>query len=63
MKDNLDTFTVGGELMKKTAKTALLALLLFSLSLLAFGCASQGSCSEELVERKGCAPLWQGGIY
>jgi hypothetical protein len=60
MKDNLDTFTVGGELMEKTA---LLALLLFSLSLLAFGCASQGSCSEELVERKGCAPLWQGGIY
>ncbi|MFY9258765.1 MAG: ABC transporter substrate-binding protein [Dethiobacteria bacterium] len=30
-------------------KTALLALLLFSLSLLAFGCASQGSSSEELV--------------
>jgi hypothetical protein len=60
MKDNLDTFTVGGELMEKTA---LLALLPFSLSLLAFGCASQGSCSEELVERKGCAPLWQGGIY
>jgi len=53
MKDNLDTFTVGGELMEKTA---LLALLLFSLSLLAFGCASQGSCSEELVERKRMCP-------